>query len=270
MTTVREELAAAAESLAEVGCDAPRLDAELLLARVLGTDRAGLVMRSDDEVSGDDRTRYLALMTRRVKREPIAYITGYRDFRRLTLAVDPRVLIPRPETELLVEVGLGLPSGVRVADIGTGSGAVALALKDERPDLQVVGVDVNEGALSVARMNASRLRLEVEWWLGDLLDGVHCDAVLANLPYVEATAVLPPEVAVYEPKVALFSGPDGLDLIRLLVAQAGARPQVALLALEVGEGQAPTVADLITAAGFTEVEALKDLAGIERVVVGRR
>jgi len=94
--------------------------------------------------------------------------------------------------------------------------------------------------------------------------------VLANLPYVEATAVLPPEVAVYEPKVALFSGPDGLDLIRLLVAQAGARPQVALLALEVGEGQAPTVADLITAAGFTEVEALKDLAGIERVVVGRR
>lgn len=270
MTTVREELASAAESLAEVGCDTPRLDAELLLARVLGTDRAGLVMASDDEVSGDDRTRYLALMTRRVKREPIAYITGYRDFRRLTLAVDPRVLIPRPETELLVEVGLGLPFGARVADIGTGSGAVALALKDERPDLHVVGVEFSEGALSVARMNASRLRLDVEWWLGNLLDDVQCDAVLANLPYVEATAVMPPEVAVYEPKVALFSGPDGLDLIRLLAAQAGARPAVALLALEVGEGQAPTVSEMVAAAGFTKVEALKDLAGIERVIVGQR
>jgi release factor glutamine methyltransferase len=270
MTTVREELAAATESLAEVGCDAPRLDAELLLARVLGTDRAGLVMGSEDEVSGDHRTRYLALLTRRVKREPIAYITGYRDFRRLTLAVDPRVLIPRPETELLVEVGLGLPHGVRVADVGTGSGAVALALKDERPDLQVIGIDASAGALSVARMNASRLRLNLEWRLGDLLADVSCDAVLANLPYVEATALLPPDVVLYEPKLALFSGLDGLDLIRLLVAQSGARSQVSLLALEVGEGQAPVVGELITAAGFSEVEALQDLAGIERVVVGRR
>jgi release factor glutamine methyltransferase len=270
MTTVREELASATESLAEVGCDTPRLDAELLLARVLGTDRAGLVMASDEEVSGDHRTRYLALLTRRVKREPIAYITGYRDFRNLTLAIDPRVLIPRPETELLVEVGLGLPSGARVADVGTGSGAVALALKHERPDLHVIGVDVSEGALSVARMNASRLRLDVEWWLGNLLEDVRCDAVLANLPYVEATATLPPDVVDYEPKVALFSGVDGLDLIRLLAAQAGARPEVALLALEIGEGQAPTVTGLVAGAGFTEVEALKDLAGIERVVVGRR
>jgi release factor glutamine methyltransferase len=270
MSTVREELAAATESLAQVGCDTPRLDAELLLARVLGTDRAGLVIGSDDEVSGDHRTRYLALMTRRVKREPIAYITGYRDFRNLTLAVDPRVLIPRPETELLVEVGLGLAPRLRVADIGTGSGAVALALKDERPDLNVIGVDVSDGALSVARMNASRLRLDVELRLGDLLEGVSCEAVLANLPYIEATAVLPPDVAEYEPKVALFSGLDGLDLVRKLVAQAGARPEVALLALELGEGQAPTVTDLVSAAGFPEVEVLKDLAGIERVVVGRR
>jgi len=270
MTTVREELASATASLAEVGCDTPRLDAELLLARVLGTDRAGLVMGSDDEVSGDHRTRYLALMTRRVKREPIAYITGYRDFRRLTLAVDPRVLIPRPETELLVEVGLGLPAGVRVADIGTGSGAIALALKDERPDLQVIGVDASEGALSVARMNASRLRLDVEFQLGDLLGDISCDAVLANLPYIEVAAMLPPDVVLYEPKVALFSGFDGLDLIRKLVAQAGARPQVALLGLEVGAGQAPTVGELISQAGFSEVELLKDLAGIERVVVGRR
>ncbi len=107
MTNVREELAAATESLTEVGCDSPRLDAELLLARVLGTDRAGLVMASEDEVSGEHRTRYLALLTRRVKREPIAYIFGKQAFRHLNLAVDPRVLIPRPETELLVEVACG-------------------------------------------------------------------------------------------------------------------------------------------------------------------
>jgi release factor glutamine methyltransferase len=270
MTNIREELAVATDALAEMGCDTPRLDAELLLARVLGTDRAGLVMGSEDEVSGDHRTRYLALLTRRVKREPIAYILGHQSFRRLKLAVDPRVLIPRPESELLVEVGLTLPPGIRVADVGTGSGAIALALKDERPDLRVIGVDSSAGALSVARMNASRLKLNVDWWLGDLLDEVRCEAVLANLPYVADEALLPPEVGVYEPRQALFSGPDGLDLIRRLVAQAGARPEIGLLALEVGEGQAATVDGLLVDAGFAEIETVPDLAGIDRVVIGRR
>ncbi len=158
MTRCARRLASATASLAEVGCDSPRLDAELLLAHVLGVDRAQLVMRADERATPDDSTRYLALLTRRAKREPIAYILGRKDFRHMTLAVDPRVLIPRPETELLVEVGLTLPQGVRVADVGTGSGAVALALKQERPDLEVVGVDVSSGALSVARMNAQRLR----------------------------------------------------------------------------------------------------------------
>ena len=270
MTTVREELAAATSALTEVGCDSPRLDAELLLAKVLETDRAGLVMASDDDVSGEHRTRYLALLTRRVKREPVAYILGYQAFRRLSLAVDPRVLIPRPETELLVEVGLELPAGVRVADVGTGSGAVALALKDERPDLHVTGIDVSQGALSVARMNASRLRLEVDWWLGDLLEDVHADAVLANLPYIPDGDQLPPEVRVYEPRGALFAGADGLDLVRRLVAQAGARPEVKLLALEIGAGQSDAVAALVADAGFPEVERRRDLAGHERVIVGRR
>ncbi|HUE28887.1 MAG TPA: HemK/PrmC family methyltransferase, partial [Solirubrobacteraceae bacterium] len=163
MTTLREEISGATASLAEVGCASPRLDAELLLAYVLGVDRAQLVMRADEHATTDDSTRYLALLTRRAKREPIAYIFGRKDFRNLTLAVDPRVLIPRPETELLVEVGLTLPQGLRVADVGTGSGAVALALKQERPDLELVGVDVSSGALSVARMNSQRLRLQVEW-----------------------------------------------------------------------------------------------------------
>lgn len=270
MTTVRQELGAATKSLAQVGCGTPRLDAELLLARVLGTDRAGLVIAGDDELSGEHRTRYLALLTRRVKREPIAYILGRREFRRLTLAVDPRVLIPRPETELLVEVGLELPGRTRVADVGTGCGAIALALKDERPDLHVVGVDVSAGALSVARLNASRLKLEVEWWLGDLLDDVRCEAVLANLPYIPDGALLPPDVARYEPKRALYAGGDGLGVIRRLLAQAQARPELTLVAVEVGEGQSDAAAALTAESGFDDVRRLKDLAGIERVVVGRR
>ncbi len=270
MTSLREEIAGASASLQEVGCESPRLDAELLLAHVLGVDRAQLVVRGGEEVGADDRTRYLALLTRRAKREPIAYILGRKDFRHLTLAVDPRVLIPRPETELLVEVGLELPGGARVADIGTGSGAIALALKHERPDLDVVGVDVSSGALSVARMNSQRLKLEVEWVEGDLLADVRCDAVLANLPYIADDELLPPEVALYEPPRALLGGPDGLDLVRRLIEQVGQRPQTKLTALEVGHTQAAATTTLLEEAGFGTVERLRDLAGHERVVIGRR
>ncbi len=270
MTTLSEELVGATAALAEVGCETPRLDAELLLAHVLGVDRAQLVMRAGEEAGGDDRTRYLALLTRRVKREPIAYILGHREFRNLNLAVDPRVLIPRPETELLVEVGLTLPDGTRVADTGTGSGAIALALKDERPELEVIGVDVSAGALSVARMNATRLGLEVEWVQGDLLEAVDCDAVLANLPYIAADELLPPDVAMYEPRGALLAGTDGLDLIRRLTDQLRLRRQIRLAALEIGHKQADRVAELVAGAGFGEVERLRDLAGIERVILGRR
>ena len=203
-------------------------------------------------------------------REPVAYLLGRRGFRRLELVVDARVLVPRPETELLVEAALGLPRGARVVDVGTGSGAVALALKDERGDLDVRGTDVSEEALAVARANAARLGLDVALSHADLLeDAGPVDAVLSNPPYVAEAdrATLPPEVARHEPALALFAGPDGLDVVRRLVAQAGASAAT-LLALEVGQGQAPAVAGLVRAAGFSEVEALRDLAGIERVVVG--
>jgi release factor glutamine methyltransferase len=270
VSTLREELAGATAALAEVGCDTPRLDAELLLAHVLATDRAQLVLRADEEASADLRTRYLALLTRRVQREPIAYILGRRAFRQLTLAVDPRALIPRPETELLVEVGLELPVGTRVADIGTGSGAVALALAQERPDLELVGADVSDGALSLARMNAQRLRVAVQWVRSDLLAQVSAPVLLANLPYVCDDEALPADVAFYEPRQALFGGPDGLDLIRRLIAQAGERPEVELIALEVGHTQAGAVAALLAQAGFRHSERRQDLAGIDRVVVGRR
>jgi release factor glutamine methyltransferase len=270
VTTLREEIAGASASLEEMGCDSPRLDAELLLAHVLGVDRAQLVLRANEEARGDVRTRYLALLTRRVKREPIAYILGRKDFRHLTLAVDPRVLIPRPETELLVEVGLTLPQGTRVADIGTGSGAVALALKQERPDLNLIGVDISAGALSVARMNSQRLSLEVDWVEGDLLDGITCDAVLANLPYIADDELLPPEVARYEPSGALLGGEDGLDIVRRLITQAGEQPTIKLIALEIGHTQADATAALLEQEGFEQVERLPDLAGHERVVLGRR
>jgi release factor glutamine methyltransferase len=271
VATLRDELASGTQALAQAGCDSPRLDAELLLAEVLGTDRAGLVTASSDHLSGDQRTRYMALLTRRAMREPVAYILGRREFRRLSLAVDPRVLIPRPETELLVEVGLELPFGARVADVGTGSGAVALALKDERPDLAVTGIDRDRSALAVARGNAQRTRLDVRWVEDDLLDDTSVyDAVLANLPYVRDGEPLPKEVSDFEPASALFAGADGLDPIRRLVGVVGARRDVALLALEIGAEQGDAVAELVSGAGFGSVQRRLDLAGLERVIVARR
>lgn len=266
---VREALADGTMALAAASVDTPRLDAELLLAEVLGVDRARLVLDSESSISPSVLERYEALLLRRVAREPVAYILGRRDFRRLTLAVDRRVLIPRPETELLVEAGLSLPAGIRVADVGTGSGAVALALKDERPDLDVVGIDLNESAVAVARANALRLGLAASFAVGDLLEGFvgRFDAVLANLPYVRSGAPLAPEISEWEPAGALFAGEDGLDVIRRLVSQLSG---VSVVALEIGFDQGDAVASLLAGAGFESVERLRDLAWHERVVVGRR
>jgi release factor glutamine methyltransferase len=265
-------IATGRDLLATAGCDTPRLDAELLLAEVLGVGRERLVIDRSELLAESARERFESLLARRQAREPVAYILGRRDFRHLTLHVDRRVLIPRPETELLVEVGLTLPAGARVLDVGTGSGAVALALVDERPDLSVRGVDLDPGAVAVAQANAARLGLSVDFSQGDLLDGAPHDAVLANLPYVPDGAVLAPEIARWEPAGALFAGADGLDLIRRLIAAVRALGPTApaLLALEIGPEQAVEVSGLVADAGFERVECLADLAGQNRVVVGRR
>ena len=272
-TSVRDALDSALIALTAAGCDTPRLDAELLLADAMGVDRAVIVSDPGRGLSPEEARRFQTYAMRRAQREPVAYILGTKGFRTIDLLVDPRVLIPRPETEHLVEAALTLPQGARVADVGTGSGAVALALKAERPDLEVIATDASADALAVARANAERLGLEVELLEGDLLAPVEgpLDAVLSNPPYVADAdrGTLAPDITRHEPEIALYAGDDGLSLIRRLAPQAAASG-AALLALEVGFGQAAAVAEIVREAGFADTHELADLAGIERVVVGRR
>jgi release factor glutamine methyltransferase len=269
----RQALAGATAQLAAGGCETPRLDAELLLAHVLGVPRERLYSGDDLELDGAARRALGDALRRRASaREPVAYITGRRAFRHLHLAVDRRALIPRPETELLVESALALPGGARVLDVGTGCGAVALALAHERQDLVVAGSDVSRDALALARENARRLGLAVRFFHSDLLRGVRdeFDALLANLPYVADAqrATLAPEIARHEPRRALFGGDDGLRPIAALTAQLPLLSRLSFVALEVGAGQAQAVAELVRAAGFARARVEADLAGIKRVVIG--
>lgn len=270
-TSVRDALDSAVVALSASGVDSPRLDAELLLAAATGLSRAQIVSDPRLVLEPAEARVFADLARRRREREPVAYIVGEKGFRSIDLKVDARVLIPRPETEHLVEAALGLPPGARVVDVGTGSGAVALALKAERPDLDVVATDSSADALKVARANAALLGLEVELLEGDLLDPVEgrVDAVLSNPPYVADSdrRRLAPEITRYEPPEALFAGPDGLAIHRRL-APAARAAGASFVAVEVGAGQAAEVAALLREAGFTETRTVRDLAGIERVVTG--
>jgi release factor glutamine methyltransferase len=275
--TVREALGSASDALAAAGVDSPRLDAELLLAEATGRDRSALAANPDAPVDGAESRAFGAMVRRRVSREPVAYILGRRGFRHLELRADPRGLIPRPESELLVEVALELaPSNV--LDVGTGSGAIALAIADELPAAEVVAVDTSPSALALARENAAALGLaeRVSFELGSLPAPRPFDLVVANLPYVRDGDwhSLEPELTKFEPREALLGGEDGRDPIRglrsALAPGAVGALTAAAVALEVGEGQSGEVAGLVEAAGFDRVETRPDLAGIERVVIGRR
>lgn len=260
------------------GIDSPRLDAELLLADTLRLDRVGLYLNFERPLQADELTVYREKVRRRAGREPLAYILGETEFWSLPFTVTPAVLIPRPDTELLVEEALKrLTGAARVLDVGTGSGALAITLAHERPECRSVAIDVSAAALAVAAENARKngVAERIEFCHADLAalpDGPF-DLIVANPPYIprDDLATLMPEVRDFEPRLALDGGHDGLDAYRALARQAGAvlAPEGWLLA-EVGIGQASVVQELFAGAGLTELLVSRDLAGIERVVGGRK
>lgn len=282
MPTVAGLLTDGERRLAAAGIDSARLDAEVLLAHTLGIGRAALYARLRDAIDSESQARFAAALDRRARREPVAYITGVQEFWSLPFAVSPAVLIPRPETELLVEVTCRLlrrsaaGGRVTVCDVGTGSGCVAVALARELPAAAVVAVDVSPAGLAVARRNAAAHGVEarIEWCHGDLfagLDaGVRFDAIVSNPPYLAPGDAVSPELA-FEPVEALAAGSDGLSVIRRLVATAPAcLTPGGWLVVEIGAGQAARVLELARAAGLVETGVETDLAGIDRVLVARR
>jgi len=272
------------------GIASARLDAELLIAHALGINRVAIYTSADRLLSREELANIRAVIERRQAGLSVAAITGHKEFWGLDLHVSPEVLIPRPDTETLVEAALdhlvplrrdrpaeSIPTDERILDVATGSGAIALALKKQRPHASVLATDQSQPAIAIARGNAERLRLAVEFFVGDLLGALPpetapFDLIAANLPYIPTgdIAGLPPEVRA-EPHEALDGGADGLDLVRRLIVEAPRRLKTGgSLVLELGEGQADRVATLLGISGFNQVGTRADLAGIVRVVFGRK
>jgi len=280
--TLLDYLKRTADYFREHDIPEPRLNAERLLCGVLGLRRIDLYLQFDRTLTSDEVAKYREMIRRRAKGEPLQYILGTTEFYGREFIVTPDVLIPRPETEVLVDAVLKRLAGVEhpvVADIGTGSGCIALTIAAERPDARVVAADISEAALAVARRNAEKLGLasRVEFRAGDLLEplgDLQVHALVSNPPYVAETEreMLPREVRDWEPHVALVSGAEGLSLIHRLVEGA---PRVVLpggfAALEIGMGQADAVRAVWHAAAPTwPVEVLPDLAGIDRIAIAAR
>jgi release factor glutamine methyltransferase len=269
-------------ALEVAGIDTPRQDAEWLLATVLGLERFALYLDPGRELSPEAAARYRALVRRRAAREPLQHLLGFEDFHGLRLLAAPDALIPRPETEGLVEWALEVlhdqPAPV-VADVGTGSGAIACALARSLPGARVLAIERSLAALGVARRNVQALDLSRRVWLlaGDLLDPIRSgsmrlDMVIANPPYIPSALIgsLPPEVSRFEPRVALDGGPDGMAVLRRLIVAAPSLLRAGgWLMLEIGLDQAGALASLMAAEGFTGIQARRDLTGAERYVAGQ-
>jgi release factor glutamine methyltransferase len=274
-----ECIAAARQTLLMSGIaalDAP-VDAEVLARHLLGWDRATLLVRGRETPPAGFAERFQSLIDRRSRHEPVAQIVGHREFWGLEFEVTRDVLVPRPETELIVEVALEIADRSRplnILDVGTGTGCLAIAIAVELPAARITATDFTPAALAVARRNADRHRVEdrVRFLQSNLLDTIEgsFDLIVSNPPYVPERDVLPRDVAEYEPHQALFAGPDGLDVLRLLIARApGSLVPGGSLIVEFGFGQAAAVRELATAAGWRVIEIRKDLQGIERVVCSR-
>ena len=256
-----------------------RRDAELLLMHTLERSRAWLIAHAEEELSGSQAAAYTALVSLRRKGEPIQYITGEAEFYGLPFLVTRDVLIPRPETEHLVEKALELAGRVvspRIVDVGTGSGAIAVALAHKLPCAQIAAIDISSRALAVAEENAKRNGVAVRFLLGDLLApvaGERFEIIVSNPPYVPTTDrdTLSVEVREYEPALALFAGDDGLDVYRRLIPAAfDALTPGGFVALEIGYGQSTAVEALLASAGFEQIVFVPDLQGIPRVACAQR
>lgn len=280
--TIRRVLTWSADDLKKRGSTSPRLDAELLLGKVLGLTRIQMVIDPERPLSKTELSAYKALHMRRRAGEPVAYLLGVREFYGRPFHVDRRVLVPRPDTEVLVEVGLArtrhLYLCAKVLDLCTGSGCVAITLGKERPSTRVLGADLSEDALALARENALRLgAVNVGFLRSDLYaslpPGLRFDLITANPPYIPdgEIAGLQPDIRDFEPRLALAGGPDGLDVARRLVEGASRRLEPGgVLAIEIGAGQAEEAAAILERAGFHDIERARDLGGHERVVSGVR
>ena len=262
------------------GIENPRLDAEVLLSWSLGITRTQLIVDAQRELADAELARFRELVKRRRAHEPVAYLRGVREFYGRPFRVDPRVLIPRPDTEVLVETALArtrhASMATRAIDLCTGSGCVAISIARERPTACVFATDASEDALAVARDNALRLgAYNVAFVHGDLFAGIarRFDVITANPPYIPTAevATLSPDIREHEPRLALDGGDDGLDVVRRIVADA---PRFmapgAVLAMEIGAGEADATRELFALHGFTDIEVARDYARIERVVSGRR
>lgn len=270
---ITDALELAARRLADAGCDTPRVDAEVLLGHVLGTTRSALLADSRRLLTDAEAAELAGLTERRERREPLAYVLGEWGFRRLVLRVDPRVLVPRPETEVVVERCLAHIAGIgepRVLDVGTGSGAIALAIADEHRGARVTGIDASADALAVAGENMARTGLSVELQVGNLFVGLPpgpWDLVVANPPYVSPDEIesLAPEVRDWEPRSALVG--EGATEAVARSARDVLRPGGVLI-LETADTSADRVADLLRELGYSGVELTRDLTGRDRVVAG--